>query len=151
MKNTVFYRSLFVLPALFLISFLAYSQDNGEAVLGHWYNTEKDAKIEIYQCEGKFCGKVVWLEEPNDENGEEKRDTENPKLELQTNTILGLNLLRDFKYAGENEWEGGKIYDPKNGKTYSCVMKLQENGELEVRGYVGFTLLGRTVHWTSAD
>jgi uncharacterized protein (DUF2147 family) len=57
--------------------------------------------------------------------------------------ILGLPILRDFKYKGANEWEGGKIYDPKNGKTYSCKMTLQGN-TLKVRGFVGISLLGRT-------
>ena len=144
-------RRLLIMAILVLMSSITYSQDGSEAIVGHWYNTEKDAKIEIYKCESKFCGKVVWLEEPNDDMGQAKRDANNPELGLQSETILGLNLLTDFDYSGKNEWEGGKIYDPKNGKTYSCIIKLKENGDLEVRGFVGFSILGRTVRWTSAN
>jgi uncharacterized protein (DUF2147 family) len=60
---------------------------------------------------------------------------------------MGLDILSGFKYGGGNIWQDGKIYDPKNGKTYSCKMTLEGN-ELKVRGYVGFSLLGRTTVWT---
>jgi uncharacterized protein (DUF2147 family) len=60
---------------------------------------------------------------------------------------MGLDILSGFKFSGGNIWEDGKIYDPKNGKTYSCKMTLEGN-ELKVRGYVGFSLLGRTTVWT---
>ncbi|MTI31608.1 DUF2147 domain-containing protein, partial [Xanthovirga aplysinae] len=93
----------------------------------------------------------VWMEEPNDENGSPKLDSNNPDNNLVHKPILGLNLLTNFEFKGKNEWEGGNIYDPNNGKTYSCVMKLKNNGDLQVRGYVGFSLLGRTVIWTRAE
>jgi uncharacterized protein (DUF2147 family) len=61
--------------------------------------------------------------------------------------IPGPPLLWGFKYKGANKWEGGKIYDPNNGKTYSCKMTLEGN-TLKVRGFVGISLLGRTTIWT---
>jgi len=128
-----------------------YAQQEGNSILGVWYNTEKDAKIEIYNCEDKICGKIVWMEDPQEADGRPKLDGNNPNEELQILPVLGLNLLTNFELNKKNEWDGGKIYDPKNGKTYSCVMKLQKNGDLEVRGYVGFSLLGRTVTWTRAE
>jgi len=60
---------------------------------------------------------------------------------------LGLEILKNFKYKGTNEWTGGRIYDPKNGKTYSCNMRL-EGDTLKVRGYIGISVLGRTTVWT---
>ncbi len=63
---------------------------------------------------------------------------------------MGLQLLKGFKKDGDTEYEDGTIYDPKNGKTYSC--KINRKGEtLEVRGYVGISLIGRTTIWTKAD
>jgi uncharacterized protein (DUF2147 family) len=59
---------------------------------------------------------------------------------------VGLVILRDFKFD-EDEWEGGKIYDPESGKTYSCILSIQDKGTLKVRGYVGISLLGRTEIW----
>jgi uncharacterized protein (DUF2147 family) len=61
-----------------------------------------------------------------------------------------MKLLENFKYNG-GTWEEGTIYDPKNGKTYSCIIKKKDNKTLEVRGYVGISLIGRTVEWTKAE
>jgi len=58
-----------------------------------------------------------------------------------------LDIVWGFKYKGKNRWVKGKIYDPDNGKTYSCKMKLVDN-ELKVRGFIGISLFGRTTVWT---
>ena len=119
----------------------AYSQ-NADSIVGEWYTEEERSVVEISQCGNLYCGKIIWLKYPKDEAGKDKVDAKNPD-ETMRRTLLGLSILRDFKYKGANEWEGGKIYDPKNGKTYSCKMTLQGN-TLKVRGFVGISLLGRT-------
>ena len=58
--------------------------------------------------------------------------------------MKGLENLRDFVFKGENRWEEGRVYDPKNGNDYSCEMKLIEENTLEVRGFIGVSLFGRT-------
>ena len=61
---------------------------------------------------------------------------------------MGINILEGFSYDEDLEWEDGEIYDPDNGKTYSCVMNLiPEKNILEVRGYIGISLIGRTEEW----
>ncbi|HEX5329200.1 DUF2147 domain-containing protein [Sulfuricurvum sp.] len=61
--------------------------------------------------------------------------------------IKGMSIIRNMKKDGD-EWDGGKILDPDNGKEYSCKMRLEENGaKLVVRGYIGFSLLGRSQTW----
>jgi uncharacterized protein (DUF2147 family) len=57
---------------------------------------------------------------------------------------MGLKVLRDFVFVGDNRWEEGKIYDPENGKDYSCILTLIDANTLNVRGYIGFSLIGRT-------
>ncbi|MCB2221431.1 MAG: DUF2147 domain-containing protein [Bacteroidetes bacterium] len=117
-------------------------------VLGIWYNEEKDAKVEIYEENGHYFGKVVWLEEPNEpETGKPKLDDENPDEELQKRPIMGLLLVKDFIFDGKL-WDDGEIYDPKSGNTYSCYMKMESNDKLKVRGYIGISLIGRTTYWT---
>ena len=59
-----------------------------------------------------------------------------------------LKVLKNFEYKGDGVWEDGKIYDPENGKTYSCKMTLRDSEHLDVRGFIGFSLLGRTENWT---
>lgn len=62
--------------------------------------------------------------------------------------IVGMTILDGLKAQGENLWEGGEILDPKNGKTYKALARLKQNGQdLEVRGFLGISLLGRTQVW----
>ena len=52
-----------------------------------------------------------------------------------------------FKYTGNSQWQNGTIYDAESGKTYSCNIKLTNPQTLEVRGFVGVSLFGRTDTW----
>jgi len=124
----------------------AYSQ-NADSIVGEWYTEEERSVVEISQCGNLYCGKIIWLKYPKDEAGKDKVDAKNSDESMRGRPLLGLPLLTDFTYKGANKWEGGKIYDPKNGKTYSCKMTLEGN-TLKVRGFVGFSLLGRTAIWT---
>ena len=74
-------------------------------------------------------------------------DRENPDPKLQKRPILGLRIVEGFHYAGDDVWVDGTIYDPKKGKTYSCKMTLREDGTLFVRGFIGFSFIGRTTVW----
>ncbi len=115
-----------------------------------WLNEEKTAKIQVYKArDGKYYGKIIWLKEP-DRNGKPKMDDNNPNPKLRTQPIIGLLILKAFKKDGETGYEDGTIYDPKNGKTYSCKITRKGN-VLDVRGYVGISLLGRTTTWTAAE
>ncbi|MGB1017631.1 MAG: DUF2147 domain-containing protein [Chitinophagales bacterium] len=125
-----------------------FAQDE---IVGTWFNTAKDGKVEIYKSGEKFFGQIVWLKEPLDENtGKPKTDLNNPNDANHQDAIIGLKVLKNFEYKGNGVWENGKIYDPENGKTYSCKMTLKDNNQLDVRGYIGFSLLGRTENWTRA-
>lgn len=115
-----------------------------------WYNQEKTAKIQVYKAkDGRFYGKMVWLKEPL-ENGKPKVDKENPDEKKRNTPLIGLILLRGLEKDGDNGYDNGKIYDPKNGKTYSCKITHKGNS-LDLRGFVGISLIGRTSTWTLAD
>jgi len=61
--------------------------------------------------------------------------------------ILGMEILNGFKKNGSN-WQGGQILDPSNGKKYNATIDVIDNGnKLKVRGYIGFSLFGRTQVW----
>lgn len=141
-----------ILALVFMAFGQAFAQSNADDVVGVWFNEEKDAKIEIFKCGNKYCGKIIWLKEPNREDGSEKLDRENPEAKLRSRKIMGLQILEGFEFEGDGEYEDGEIYDPKKGKTYDCLMELSDNGKkLDVRGYVGFSLIGRTTTWTRAQ
>lgn len=126
--------------------------DDPDAIVGLWTTAGGESRVEIAGEDGEFTGAIVWLKEPtypegDEEAGEEKRDRLNPDPGKQDEPILGLKMLEGFKHDGGNKWGGGTIYDPKSGKTYSCIIKL-EGEQLHVRGYVGLSIMGRTTVWT---
>lgn len=141
---------LFFIAFLF-ISVIAIAQKEEDACLGKWKNGEGTGIIEIYKTtSGHYAGKIVWLKEPIDpETGKPKLDKRNPDKSKRGVPTLGLINMHGFKYnASKKEWNGGEIYDPKNGKNYDCKMSLEDNMHLNVRGYIGISLIGRTDTWT---
>lgn len=144
MNKTILATAIFMMMSLF-----TFAQSEIEGV---WYNTEKDAKVKIVERAGQYVGEIVWLKEPIDEaTGKPKTDKNNPDEKLQSVPVLGKLILEGFTYEGKGVYVGGTVYDPKNGKTYSCKMTLKDNNNLDVRGFVGFSLLGRTAKWTRAE
>ena len=75
-----------------------------------------------------------------------KTDAKNPEARLKSRPILGLEILKDFVFD-DGKWTDGKIYDPKSGKTYSCNMTMKGNDVLNMRGYIGISLIGRSETW----
>jgi len=119
-------------------------------VVGLWLTQNGDSKVTISKdSNGKFSGEITWLKEPN-RNGKPKLDDKNPDASLQSRPVLGLVILSGFNYEKDDkEWIDGKIYDPKEGKTYKCLMWFEEDSNvLHVKGYIGFSLIGKQVIWT---
>jgi len=144
---------MIALIALLLAVIPAIAQkDPADLILGKWLNEDKDAHIEVYKEAGKYFGKIVWLKEPIDTlTGKPKLDDENSDVTLQNRPVMGLVILKDFIFDGDDEWEDGTIYDPKNGKTYSCYMEFDDEGILKIRGYIGFSWIGRSSYWTRVN
>ena len=131
------------------LSLQLFAQGNPDACLGTWLTGSKKGHVQIYKQGDKYFGKIIWLKEPNDEaTGKPKLDKNNPDAAKKSRPILGMINLNNFAYDGNNVWEGGKIYDPENGKEYSCKMKLVSANQLDVRGFIGVSLIGRTDNWT---
>lgn len=117
--------------------------------LGIWTNSDKKATFEIYKCGNKLCGKIVSLATPNDPaTGKPKTDTQNPEAKLRNRPRLGMVFMEGFEYDDDNKWDDGKIYDPESGKSYSCYMKMENANTMEVKGYIGFSLIGKSQTWT---
>ena len=137
------YLSIVGLLFAFVVTGSAQTKD---AILGKWVNSTGEAHLEITKRSEKFFGKIVWLKDPKDEKGNVKTDYQNPTASLRSKPIVGLEILKNFSYD-DGKWTGGNIYDPKSGKLYSCTMSLKSNGDLNMRGYIGVSLLGRTEVW----
>ena len=145
MRNLVRTSLLLLILTGLMTGAFAQSKD---MLMGKWLTAGGDAHVQVYQKDGKFSGRIIWLKDPNDENGKLKLDDSNPDLSLSRRALIGIELLKGFTYAEEGVWEGGTIYDPKTGKTYSCKISLMNKDKINVRGYVGISLLGRTEIWS---
>lgn len=138
-------KKISILIYLFVLSFSSYAQKTDD-ILGKWLNPSGEGHIEIFKKGNKYFGKLVWINEPNDENGRPKTDVKNPNPSMRNKPALGMELLKNFIFE-DNKWTDGTIYDPKSGKTYSCNLHLKDNSQLNVRGYIGISLIGRTEVW----
>lgn len=121
----------------------------GDKLIGVWQPSDGRSYIKIEKIGNKYFGRIVWLKEPNDENGNPRVDKNNPDESLRTTPLKGYRILKDFVYNEEEKiWDNGTIYDPKNGTTYNCKIELKEDNKIEVRGFVGTAMFGRTDVWT---
>ena len=135
-------KKIFVCMTVMLASLATYAQD----VVGKWKLEDGTAIVEVYKQGDAFNGKIVWLQNPTEADGTPAKDDNNPDAKLRSRQLIGLNMLSGLKKTG-TEYSGGSIYDPGNGKTYNCSMKvegdiLKVRGSLDKRG-----LLGRTMDW----
>lgn len=136
------FHIIIILNLLFIVNVGAQSSP-----IGIWQTIDDEdnkpkSHVEIFEKEGELHGKVVKLLEKN-----ERTTCEKCKGDKKDKPILGLEILWNMEKNKENEWKGGKILDPKTGKEYKCKLKIKEADVLEVRGFVGFSLLGRTQKW----
>lgn len=148
-----------LLTCIMAINTSSSSWTAGELSIKGLWRTQKDdknAEIMIDKCTDKpetLCGKIVWLQHPIDDRGQLKTDRNNPDDSLKSRPIMGLHLLHHFmKKDDELVWAGGTIYNPENGKTYSCTLTLMQDDNhkevLEIHGYVGVEILGESQYLT---
>ena len=103
--------------------FAQTSQD----ILGIWLNEEEDAKIEVFREDGKLFGKIIWLLNAKDENGDQRLDEKNPDENLRTRRKLGMTVMHNLIWdEDDKEWNSGKIYDAREGDTYSLFARQTE-------------------------
>ena len=123
-------------------------------ILGQWNTEGGDSRLELFKCGEKICGKIVWLKVPKyiDRNdgpvGKIKVDRKNPDPAQRNRPILGLQVMKGFTAKGGKKWVNGTSYNPETGKSYKSKMKLAAPGRLELRGYIGVSLVGRTFSLT---
>jgi len=138
---------------LCLMMSAAFAQE-AQKIAGIWWNEEKTSKVEVREENGKFYGTVISIIPEKWVNGEPEKDTENPDVKLRSRSRVGIQILSGLKYnAADKEWQGGTIYDPKNGKTYDCFAWFDgDPNVLSIKGYVvGIKWLGRSTTWTRTN
>lgn len=138
-----FFRTSVLFAFVFSFSSLSFSQ----SVIGKWKTIDDETGkalsiVEIVEKNGKIEGRIIEILNPANKN----RRCENCSGENKGKPILNLRIIKDLTKSGD-EYSGGSILDPKTGKTYKCYITLETKDKLKVRGYIGFSLLGRTQYW----
>ncbi len=136
-------KKLFLIITLFFTTLLLAQNP----ILGKWKTVDDEtgkalSVIDIYEKGGKIYGRVHDILEPKNK----KRVCEKCSGDEKDKPILGMILIKGLTKDGD-EYNGGKILDPKTGKLYKCYINLEEKDKLKVRGYIGIALLGRTQYW----
>ena len=122
--------------------------------MGKWWTDKKESIIQVYKRGNKYYGKIIWIKEKTYEKGDKeygkkKHDRENPNPKLRSRPIVGIVIIKGFKFDGDDEWYGADIYDPESGNTYSCKAWLNaKKDKLDLKGYIGLSIFGRTTTWT---
>ena len=131
----------------FLLILLISSTTNAQSILGKWKSINEETNkeesiIEVFQKDGKVYGKIIQLLDPKKKGAVCLKCTG----ENKNKPVKGLVIINGLKKDGD-EWSGGKVLDPKNGKEYKCYITLQDKNTMKLRGYVGFSMFGRTAYW----
>jgi len=131
------------------------------SIYGKWVVQNGEGVVELSPCKdaahGPLCGRIVWLRDARNPDGsktssvDDVTDILNADPNLRQRKLLGMFGMYDFHYGPEpNSFEGGFIYDPQKGQTYRAIVRLLPDDKLYLRGYVGFSALGRTAIWSRA-
>ena len=130
--------------AIILAALLSFQTSS---VQGTWVNIDDETGVEkseitLYVENGKLYGKIQRLLLPEDQG----KVCEKCKGKEKNQPIEGLIIVKGLVKDGE-VWTDGKILDPANGKSYDCTIKLDDSNTLNVRGYLGFSFIGRSQVW----
>lgn len=115
-------------------------------IAGIWEAEDGRMKIEMFDAGGAYAGRLLWGKRAVEADGKTfKRDTHNPNPSLRNRSLQGITILQNLKWdARDRRWEGGTLYDGTSGRSVSAHLRLV-NGKLEMRGYMGSPMLGRTI------
>lgn len=134
-------KKIIALLLVFSSTFIIAQTQKADDLIGTYMTDKNEGMVEITKRDNKYFGKLLWTKT------EGKLDTNNPDVKQQSQPLRGKEILNSFDFNGSDLWHNGTIYDPKNGKTYSCKITRDEKGNLSVRGFIGVSLLGRTTLW----
>ena len=131
------------------------SSVSAASIEGLWLTENGKAIIQFSKCEegadSKFCGNIVWSQNPRDEDGNLKLDVNNPDPALKSRPVCGIRLIGDLQKTTEDFYEDGWVYHPKKGKSYGAEVTVVSAEQLEMRGFLGFSLIGKSETWNRVE
>jgi uncharacterized protein (DUF2147 family) len=144
---TVRISAILILTSI-VLSQLTLAADTAHSIEGVWLSADGTGWIKIELGEDGPKGSIAGSPDDPEHKKPSDKDELNPDPALRDRQLLGLTIMQGFTAAGDGKWKNGRIYDPNSGKTYKCKLTLVDENTLELRGYIGISLLGRTETWT---
>jgi len=122
-----------------------------QAPTGVWMPEDRESKIEIYSCGEAMCGRVAWMLNEHDEDGNVLTDVYNPNPALRATPVLGLVIMTDIKPTEEeNVWQG-RVYNPQDGRTYDFWLTKKSESQITIQGCGLYNLVCQTRVWDRAE
>ena len=140
-------KKIFFAGLLVLMAVASFAQQPADKIIGKWESIDGDVKLrfDIFKQDGQYFGKLLWASNMFEADGKTpKKDSNNPNKSLKTRSRQGIVNVTHLKFE-KGEYSGGKLYNPSDGDTYSLNAKLKSANELHFRGYLGVSLLGKTM------
>ncbi|MDP9958024.1 uncharacterized protein (DUF2147 family) [Epilithonimonas hungarica] len=141
-------KKLLLLSMMILISSLSFAQKlSADKIIGNWESIDGDVKLkfEIFRQNGKYFGKLLWASNMFEADGKTpKKDFKNPDVKLRNRSRQNIINITNLTFD-DGEYSGGKLYNPTDGNSYSLKAKLTDINNLQFRGYMGVSLLGKTM------
>jgi len=140
-------KKIFFAVILLLISVASFAQQPADKIIGKWESMDGDVKLrfDIFKQDGQYFGKLLWASNMFEADGKTaKKDSNNPNKSLKNRSRQGIVNVTQLKFE-KGEYSGGKLYNPSDGDTYSLNAKLKSANELHFRGYLGVSILGKTM------
>ena len=125
----------------------AFHESKEDAIIGKWITIERSVAVEVYKQNNNYRAKIIWFKiEDTTRPMNTRTDEKNPDPALRNRKWLGMDVLRGLKYnAGDDEWQGGIIYDAKHGREWDSVAWINSKGLLKVKGYWVFKFISETL------
>jgi len=112
---------------------------------GAWFIDGSGAAIvQIFDCSGLLCGRIIWLRTARDTAGRLAHDNKNPDPAFRQRLLCGLTILQGLQPAGLDHWKSGSLYNPDDGQTYRVSAELRSADVFVARIYLGVPLFGET-------
>lgn len=118
--------------------------------VGVWIDDSGNGAVEIALCGTRLCGRIVWLKNPKNAKGQPLHDIYNPNPKKRGTPICGLRVVWDLQRQADRSWDVGQVYDPKTGSTYNVEVRLMGRDQLQVTGYLGMKMFGKSFLWRRA-
>lgn len=122
-----------------------------DALLGEWWTEGNEGRVKFIRMrDGTFRGITTCCKHP-DSDRHPQTDRHNPKPELRGRSTLGIVLIWKLRYEGDGEYEGGYVYNPRDGNTYRFEIEIIDKDTIEIHGYLGISLFGQSQIWKRAN